>query len=73
MRIVRIIDGILGMGLLVAVLVGLSAVWAGFLVMLLCGALWHTFNILEPIGFLPSLGIGVLLALIGALFRGGSK
>jgi hypothetical protein len=72
-RAVRVALGVLGMGVLVVFLIGLSAAWAGFLVMLLCGALWHTFNILKPIGFLPSLGIGFLLACLGALFRGSSS
>lgn len=40
-----------GLVLLVAVLIGISAAWCGFLVMILCGVLWHTFGILKPIGY----------------------
>jgi len=58
--------------LLIIGAIGLSTAWAGFLVMLLCGALWHTFGILRPIGFVPALWIGLLLALLGAAVRKGA-
>jgi hypothetical protein len=63
----------LEIALVVVVAVALGAALSGWLVMLLCGTLWHTFAILKPIGFWPSAGIGVLLSILTAQIKGGGS
>lgn len=57
---------LLGMAIAVA-----SVAFAGFLLMLLVGALHNEFGWLQPLAFWPSTGIMALIMAIGSLFRGG--
>lgn len=41
--------------------------------MLLCGALWHEFGWLQPIGYWPSVGIALCLSILGQMIFGGSS
>ncbi len=47
----------------------LSAAVIGWVIMLLCGALYAEFNVLAPIGFWPATGIGVLVSTVLSFFR----
>ncbi len=63
----------LEIALVVVAAIALGAAWSGWLVMLLCGTLWHTFAILKPIGFWPSVGIGALFSVFTAAVKGGGS
>lgn len=56
------------------VLEAISVAIGGWVLMLLCGALWHSFGWLQPIGYWTACGlaflISVVLTFVGGVFRG---